>query len=99
MKQLETYTGGREMLAVEFPDFMRPRKITVADVTPGTKEYESREAFIRAMEDQYLWELEREENEKLKAALLNTVKIFGAIMGLVAIVMVGIIALGYYIGA
>lgn len=90
------YTGGRQMMVTDIPHFIRP--ITVADLTPGTQEYEAREALRRNIEEQYLWELEREELRQFKKGVFEAGKAIAIGGLLITVVVVAVIAVGYYAG-
>lgn len=93
----DTYTGGRQMMVTDIPHFIRP--VTVADLTPGTREYEAREAYRRNIEDQYLWELEREERRGALSDAGRIALAFASAGVLLAAVITVIIGFAYLIGA
>lgn len=91
------YTGGREMMVTDLPQFFS-RPVTIADLTPGTQEYEAREALRRNIEEQYLWELEREELRQFKKGVFEAGKAIAIGGLLITVVVVAVIAVGYYAG-
>lgn len=95
------YTGGRQMMVTDIPDFPEAikRQVTIADVTPGCPEYEAREAYRHAIEEQYLWELEREEYMRFRKGVLRAGRQLAIGLGMVAVVVIAVIGFGYIIGA